>query len=247
MRHIFIWCLLNIIHILAMFSISHAGEVDIKIRVVTENSFPVQYIENGKISGPGTKLVKQVLSTSGLSYDIEVLPWARAYYLATHEPNVLIYSLAKTPARMQLFKWVGRIKSLNYYLYGHEHENINFQTPLETLKQYKIGTVRDSAVYQYLTSHGFKKLTTVVRGQQNFLLFEQNRIDLLPINKFSFAAICMRNKLPCEQMKPLYKLDMPSVDLYMAFSKLTDDALVEKVQAAYNIIASQHSELIGVN
>ena len=197
MRYIFICFLLIIINVFISSSIAYANEVDIKIRVVTENSFPVQYIENGKITGPGTKLVKQVLSTAGLSYTIEVLPWARAYFTAMHEPNVLIYSLAKTSEREQKFSWVGKIKSLNYYLYGNADKNINFNTPLDQLKQYKIGVVRDSAVQQYLTINGFGKLTTVVRGRQNFQLFEQNRIDLLPINKSSFQAICTQKKYNC--------------------------------------------------
>lgn len=163
----------------------------INIKVVTEDTFPLQYLENGKVTGPATNLVEQVLLAAGVTYNIEVLPLARAYQLALTEPNILIYSLAKTTARLNAFKWVGKITALDYYLYGAVDSEINLQTSLEDLKQYEIGTVRDSAVYQYLQVNGFNKLTTVVQGRQNFLLFEQNRIDLFPANKSSFQARCI--------------------------------------------------------
>ena len=221
----------------------------INIKVVTEDTFPLQYLENGKITGPATKLVEQVLLAAGVTYNIEVLPWARAYQLALTEPNILIYSLAKTTARLNAFKWVGRITALDYYLYGAIDSEINLQTSLENLKQYEIGTVRDSAVYQYLQVNGFNKLTTVVHGRQNFLLFEQNRIDLFPANKLSFQAICMQDAFNCHNLKPLYKLDISSVELYIAFSQLTDDVLVEKIRAGYKKVMKKrnNSHDLGIN
>ena len=221
----------------------------INIKVVTEDTFPLQYLENGKVTGPATNLVEQVLLAAGVTYNIEVLPWARAYQLALTEPNILIYSLAKTTARLNAFKWVGKITALDYYLYGAVDSEINLQTSLEDLKQYEIGTVRDSAVYQYLQVNGFNKLTTVVQGRQNFLLFEQNRIDLFPANKSSFQAICLQDAFNCHNLKPLYKLDISSIELYMAFSQLTDDAMVEKVRAGYKKVMKKRKNLhdIGIN
>ena len=221
----------------------------INIKVVTEDTFPLQYLENGKVTGPATNLVEQVLLAAGVTYNIEVLPWARAYQLALTEPNILIYSLAKTTARLNAFKWVGKITALDYYLYGAVDSEINLQTSLEDLKQYEIGTVRDSAVYQYLQVNGFNKLTTVVQGRQNFLLFEQNRIDLFPANKSSFQAICLQDAFNCHNLKPLYKLDISSIELYIAFSQLTDDVLVEKIRAGYTKVMKKrnNSHDIGIN
>ncbi|UUO23674.1 transporter substrate-binding domain-containing protein [Colwellia sp. M166] len=221
----------------------------INIKVVTEDTFPLQYLENGKITGPATSLVEQVLLAAGVTYDIAVLPWARAYQLALTEANILIYSLAKTTARLNEFKWVGRIMALDYYLYGASDSEINLQTSLEALKQYQIGTVRDSAVEQYLRDNGFKKLTTVVQGKQNFFLFQQNRIELFPANKSSFQAICLQDAFNCHNLKPLYKLDISSIELYMAFSQLTDDAMVEKVRAGYKEVMKKRKNLhdIGIN
>lgn len=230
--------------VLFLSNFSYSSDINalpetIRIKVVTEDTFPLQYLENGKVSGPATALVEAVLSAAGISYHIEILPWARAYHSALTEPNVLIYSIAKTITRADKFKWTGRIIALDYYLYGEIDSDINFQTPLETLKRYKIGVVRDSAVYQYLQGNGFKNLTTVVQGKQNFLLFEQDRVDLIPANNPSFHAICRQGGFNCNTLKPVYKLDISAIDLYMAFSLQTDDAIVEKVRSAYNQMKAQ--------
>jgi len=234
----------KVIFLLLLSGFTYSGELHpvtdvVKIKVVTEDSFPLQYFESGKLSGFATTLVEQVLDAANISYHIEVLPWARAYRVALYEPNVLIYSIAKTSKRADKFKWVGEIKALDYYLYGAIDSSVNPQTTLEELKQYRIGVIRDSAVYQYLHGHDFKNLTTVVQGKQNLLLFQQNRIDLLPANKLTFQAICKKKALNCQSLKALYKLDMPAIKLYMALSQLSDDALVEKVRAGYRQVMKQ--------
>lgn len=244
MRRVSIFCFLVSLYGYCTVALANEQEANIRIKVVTEDTFPVQYFENGKMSGPATKLVEQVLSTAGLRYEIEVLPWARAYHLALNEPNVLIYSMAKTTLRTPQFKWVGRIMALEYYLYGAVDANIDFTTPISTLAKYRVGTVRDSAVDQYLKANGFKNLTTVIKGTQNFHLFAQNRIDLFPANQSSFQAVCLQYAFNCQALKPVHKLDISSVDLYMAFSQLTEQTLVEKVQIAYKSVMAQRKALL---
>ena len=76
---------------------------EIVINVVTENSFPYQYLENFSIEGPASRLVKRVLEEAGFEYSQTVLPWARAYKYAQTAPNTLIYSIARTPERENNF------------------------------------------------------------------------------------------------------------------------------------------------
>jgi polar amino acid transport system substrate-binding protein len=248
MRYFLMFFLLLFSYFTSAISPNSAQNV-INIKVVTEDTFPLQYVVNNKVAGPATELVEQVLSAAEVNYSIEVLPWARAYHLALTEPNILIYSLAKTAMRADKFKWVGRIIALDYYLYGSADSNINSQTTLDELKKYRIGTVRDSAVFQYLQKNGFNQLTTVVKGRQNVLLFQQNRIDFFPANKSSFQAICQQDSFNCNGLQPIYKLDVSAVDLYIAFSSLTDDTIVKKVRVAYKQVMEKRKILhdIGIN
>ena len=247
MKYYFIFCLFFFLNNLLCRAETSVTSETIKIKVVTEESYPLQYSENGKVSGPATALVEQVLSASNISYDIEIMPWARAYRVALNEPNVLIYSLAKTPKRSAAFKWVGKIMALEYYLYGSVDSKITQHTSFEALKEYRIGTIRDSAVFQYLNRNDFKNLSVTVKGMQNIMLLNANRIDLFPANKSTFKASCLEHELDCKNVKPVYKLDMPAVNLFMAFSQLTDDAIVEKVRAGYNQIKNDRDTIIDLD
>ncbi|MFC6476827.1 hypothetical protein ACFQDN_09900 [Pseudomonas asuensis] len=85
------------------------------IQVVTEES---QFItlRNGRIGGAATEVVELTLNRAGQTdYKINLYPWARAYDIATNQPNVLIYLVARTPEREALFKWVGRVAAAQYY------------------------------------------------------------------------------------------------------------------------------------
>ena len=219
------------------------------IYVVTEDTFPLQYVENKKITGPATQLVKKVLSTAKLKYNITVMPWSEAYQLALKMPNVLIYSMGLTQERKAKFIWLGKIKSLEYYLYGNDNLPINNDTPIRTLKKYRVGAVRKSATEHYLVNQGFKQLVNAVDGKQNILLFEKDRIDLFPYNRFSFLAICEKYQFNCKDAKPLYKLDLQTIDLYMAASLSTDEHLIKKIRSAYQKVIQNIDflENIGLN
>src|SRR6185369_7151225 len=87
------------------------------VRVVTEAS---QYsrLENGKVVGPATEVTEAVLKRAGVvDYGIALYPWARAQDMALQEPNVLIYLIARTPAREAQFKWAGEIMKVQYHLF----------------------------------------------------------------------------------------------------------------------------------
>jgi len=73
------------------------------IRVVTEKLPPYNIAENEVVTGLSTEIVQAVMAGLGLNPKIETLPWARAYDLAQHSDNVLIYSMARTQEREHLF------------------------------------------------------------------------------------------------------------------------------------------------
>jgi polar amino acid transport system substrate-binding protein len=73
------------------------------VRAVTEAT-TYTYLRDGKVSGRATQLVETALRNAGLDHQINLYPWARAYDMAAKEPNVLIFLIARTPAREPLFR-----------------------------------------------------------------------------------------------------------------------------------------------
>lgn len=205
------------------------------VTVVTEEAYPFSYLSNGKLEGVGTALVETVLRKAGLDYTINLYPWPRALHMATNEPGVLIYSIARTPEREPQFKWVGEVAPLQYSLYKmRSRKDIQVKT-LEDAKKYRIGVVKDDLRAKYLIRHGFElgaNLQEVANNGLNVKKLENDRIDLLPISFAALEGMCNTNKTDCTQYEAVFDLDIP-VHLYMAFSLTTPDEVVERVRRSY--------------
>ena len=114
-----------------------------EIHVCTENWPPYYYEINGEIKGISTAIVKAVLKEAGLNYTINVYPWARAYDMALNDKNVLIYTIARTPEREKLFKWVGEITPADSIIaYKLKKRGDIIVKTVQDLKKYKIGVVK---------------------------------------------------------------------------------------------------------
>lgn len=223
---------LNILFLMFFYTLSVEAS---NLRVVTENSYPVQYLENDEIKGENAETVKKMLAAANLTPDIEVLPWARAYNIALETPNVLIFSIARTPAREHSFIWGRPITDLSYSLYTLKENQLAFsQMPVEQLKKLSIAAIRNSATEQYLTTKQFENIQRVNNPVQMVTMLNQKRIDAIPANRTSVAAFCQKMSLDCDLLVEFHPLPVPSTQLYFAFSKGTDPQLISRLLQAYD-------------
>lgn len=231
---------------LLCFSYAVHAEV---INVVTEDAYPLQYVEKGEVAGPVTAIVKAVLDDAGYEYKVALKPWARAYQEALDNENTLIYSMARTKEREDKFKWVGSIMEINYYLVGLKTLNLPESTSLSSLKHLPVGAIRNSATHHYLVEQGFDNIYLVSHPKQSINMLKLGRIKLFPTNYESFQLSCLSFKVDCTDITPVIKLEKPSSSLYFALSVKTDDVVVEKVRASYqkvmkksatNLLSIQH-------
>ncbi len=233
------FCVHTFLVITALVSIVANGQ-EITLRVVTEDTFPIQYVENGEVVGPSTELVRSVLAEANIPYTIEILPWARAYNAALTQPNTMIYSLARTEQREELFQWIGSVMRLDYYLVGLDTLKLPQPITIEALKKLRFGAIRDSATEQHLLSLGFENLYSVSKPSQSINMLKLGRIDLFPTNYSSFQFSCLHLKVDCQRIKALYHLDKLSASLYFALSNQSDSELVERIKTAYQkVMAAQ--------
>jgi polar amino acid transport system substrate-binding protein len=203
------------------------------ILVVTEDGYPLQYMKDQKIVGTGTELVEAVMKQAGLTYTIQIYPWARAYRSAQNQKNVLIYSMTRTPQREWQFKWVGEILPLNYSLLRLKSRPEVAPTSLQDAKSYNIGVIRQDVVHQYLEREEFLNLEPVATVEQNFKKLLAKRVDLIPYTVSMLHFVCKDIKVDCDLFEPVLPLPEISTGLFMAFSNLTDDAIFERAKKAY--------------
>ncbi len=126
--------------------------------VVTKEYPPYNYQDsNGATVGLSTKVVEAVLEETQFSYDIELLPWARALQMAKDKENTLIFTLAINAERQKEFKFVAKIAPdvRRCFFKLPSRADIAIQS-LNDIKAYDVGTVIESSMEQDLLNAGFE-------------------------------------------------------------------------------------------
>lgn len=204
--------------------------------IVTEDFPPYNYQKDGVHTGISTEVVQAVLREVDKDTPIQTYPWARAYYLATTRKNHLIYSIARTPEREDMFEWVGAIAPYNSSLYKLKTRDDIQLHSLADAKSYSIGCSIADVMTTYLQEHGFSQLDLVSSDTQNLHKLLLGRIDLIAYDEASFLYKVKQEGLDINQYQRAYRLDDLSGELYMAFSKGSDPLLVEMFRAGLQAV-----------
>ncbi|WP_374676196.1 substrate-binding periplasmic protein [Ideonella sp.] len=205
------------------------------LQVVTEELPPYNMTRDGRLTGMSTEVVQAVLKDAGIEAPFQSLPWARAYEMAQSGENVLIYSIARTPQREKLFKWVGAIAPTQWALYARADRGIVLHT-LDDARGYQIATVNEDVGEQYLVQKGFvigRQLQSSNRYEFNHEKLLLGRVDLWISNELN-AAWHIRQAGGRPGTAIVKVLDLPDVGssggVYMALSVRTSDAVLERLR-----------------
>ena len=129
-----------------------------ELNIATEDYAPFQYVKDGAIKGFSAEIVQEMLARTKIKSEIIMYPWARAYLIAQEKPNTIIFSMARSKEREDMFKWIGPIAPREIWLYRlKEREEIKV-LDLEELKnkKYHLGMVTDHSTTKLLMEKGFK-------------------------------------------------------------------------------------------
>lgn len=205
------------------------------LRVVTEEAAPYQIVINGKVvAGPSFLLVDELLRRADIHSPMEVLPWARAYAIALSEPNVLIFSMARTAPRKANFNWLIKLDSITFHFFSlATRPDLQIQSISEAL-QYSVATVRNSAEAQSLLDMGF------VEGENLILTHSYKKawkMVLLKRADFTYADIFIQDATYDTQggVSALFSKGYNpgrGSDLYLATSINTDTEILHKLQTS---------------
>lgn len=206
------------------------------LTIVTEDLPPYNYLENGEPTGLSTEVVETVLKLTGHQPDIEFLPWARAYQVALTQPNTLIYSIARTKDREDLFAWVGEIAPFGASLYQRaDAPDLKLQN-LSDARLYHVGVYRGDAKEALLRANGFENLQETEDDRLNLRQLMLGRLDLIAIDDSVIAPLLKEEGIAPRQIRRVLPIKDMSGHLYMAFNKDTDPKLVDKFRQALETI-----------
>lgn len=202
------------------------------VRIVTEDFPPYNYQGDGQVKGLSTEVVQAVLDQLELKVPFEFYPWARSYYIAQKQPNVLIFSIARIPEREDLFHWVGSIAPYRTSLYKLRADKETQVNSLEDARRYRIGVSQDDVITTYLQSQNVNNLEIVGRDVFNIEKLRYRRLNLIAYDEASFNYIIQKRNIDPDVFERIYRLNDLSDQLYMAFSKGTPMSRVREFRAA---------------
>lgn len=204
-----------------------------KITVVTENLAPFNYINNGQVNGICTVKVKQVMESLGFAdTKIRVLPWARAYNMAIHDENVLIYSMLRTAEREEFFQWVAKLADIRVVVFRLKNRTDIKIENLEDMRNYSMAAFVDSAAHHYFQVKKFKDISVVGVYESMIHLLVNGRVDIIPAMETGFMATAEKFGF-VDQIELIYNIKDLEKPLYAAFGNKTSPELVKKFQNAF--------------
>ena len=207
--------------------------------VYTEHLPPFNYLENNKVLGSSTKLLEKLLHQHGHSIahdNINLTSWARGYHEALHTPNTILYSMARTPEREHLFKWVGPINTLSIGLVAKKSAHVVISEPA-CLHNYTIAVMHDTAAEKVLLGLGMKieQLERFSNVTSQLKKLHEGRVDAMAFGIEAMYAMLEKEGIDPLAYETVYILQKS--DLYFAFHKDTNNDMIEALNASLKKMA----------
>ncbi len=201
--------------------------------IITEEFPPYNYTEEGKIKGISTEIVREILKRIGHPDNVKVHSWALAYKLIQKKDNIMLFSTVRSPGRENLFKWVGPIGSSNQVFFAKKGSEILISSLNDAKKVKSIGVYRNDYAELLLKENGFNNIDSILDSGLNPKKLAAGRIDLWVINELTGIDLAKKAGV-FEKIEKVF--EVKSDEFYLAFSKNTPDAVVEKWQKALDEI-----------
>ncbi len=201
--------------------------------LLTENYPPYNMAINGKnfapddnIDGIAADIVREMFKRAGIKYALSLrFPWDRIYNLALEKPGYGVFSTARTPARENLFKWVGPIGPDDWVVLAKNDSTISLST-LDEVKKYKVGAYKGGAVGNFLIEQGLEPLLPL-RDQENAKRLQDGKIDLWATGDPSGRYLAKLEGI--SGLKTVLRIH--SGELFLALNREVPDEVVQRLQA----------------
>lgn len=204
--------------------------------------------ESGKPKGALVDIVKAVAKQANVEYTIEIYPFSRAFHLLKNKPNVLMFSLLKSPSRKDEFIWLGKIFHNTAFLVALNDNKPRLKNLAEA-KNYTVGTIRGYFSERYLKKAGFEEgrnLSLSVKYQYLWQMLFNNRIDYVLTNTLSLNSELNELRFKVEDVEQMLELtDFPN-ELYIAGNTSLPSSTAKALRQAFNTIKAngEHQRIL---
>jgi polar amino acid transport system substrate-binding protein len=211
--------------ILALCALLSWPVVAEQLHLLGEDDPPHNMLVKGKVVGISADKLHEALSRAGVTSDMELIPWARAYQGALTRPGYCVFSAARTPEREPLFKWVGPIAAMDWVLYARA-EDARAMSSIEAARNRVIGGYNQDVISNWLLANNFR-VELAANDEPNPKKLLSGRIDFWASSRPRASAMLAANSDYAKGIKPV--LAFGRTDLYLACNNATSTETIAKL------------------
>jgi len=199
--------------------------------IYTEEIPPWNYTQDRQLTGLSVEVVRKMLSALNIDDNIQVVPWARGYRATLAGGRSVLFSIARTEHREQLFHWVGPIATEKVYFFQRKESSFQINSVDQARNAETIVTTRDFPEHQYLKTLDFKNLHLTSKAVDNFRMLMAYRGELTVAGEYTAGFLLRKAGIPREEIAKTNVMLFENA-LYIALSKDIPLAEVARWQKA---------------
>jgi polar amino acid transport system substrate-binding protein len=211
------------------------------IHFLTEEYRPYNYSSDEGPAGASVDQVALIMKAIDLPYEIEVLPWARAFALAESQPLHCVFTTGHDAERDKKFKWIEPLLVDHMVMVRREDADVAPRS-LDEAKQFIVGTQREDVSATYLKEHGFQRIDYAASLDSTLKKLLAGRVDLMMTSEKTFetmqaggtpveAALVLEGKqygIACHKDMPEEIVSRMQVELDRLIADGTQDRIFER-------------------
>ncbi len=200
------------------------------MKILTTEEPPMNYMDQGIVTGFSTEIVKEIMKRTETKGTVDLMPWARAYDTGLKESNVVLFTMARTTKRENLFYWVGPIVGKRWVLFA-KNSGSNPLSSLEDAKPHITGVMLNDARAVYLKEQGFQHVQEVSDHVQALKMLMRDRVDYWASSDFEGPIIVKQTAFEFNDIKVVFPLKR--IESYIGISKATSPELAQQWQRTF--------------
>jgi len=196
---------------------------------------PLVTVDNGKVFGVASEVVREVQKLVGNDSELEEAPWLRAYEMTQIGPNQALFAIVRIPEREKLFKWVGPVFGENDYFFMRKGSSLEVNSLEDVRKTHRIAVRKGGYTHQTLVASGFTNLDIGPTYASSYKKLLEGRVDLVLMGEVTYKYMVREAGLnPANFERTKVKYGASSA--WLAFSLDVPDEVVDKWQSALDLL-----------
>jgi polar amino acid transport system substrate-binding protein len=135
--------------------------------------------EHGEFVGLSVDVVREIQQRVGNTDSIEMVPWKRIYKTALKEPNIVFFSVARTPEREEKFHWITLMMRKPWAFYAKKSSDLRIMSLDDAKRVDAIGVHAGDIRDNWLQQQGFTNIDRVASHELNVAKLERKRVSLI--------------------------------------------------------------------